>query len=313
MNDQVEVSIITNAYNHENYIAQTLDGFINQKTSFKYEVLVHDDASTDRTAEIIKDYAKKYPEIIKPICQIENQYSKDVDITRVIQVPRAKGRYIAMCEGDDYWCDDYKLQKQFDAMEKNQCVNICAAGARILIEEKNSGTICPSRDETIFTLPQVIDGGGGFVATASLMIRKSLFEQEEPEFRKIFSFDYTLQVWGAMNGGMLYLPEVMTVYRLYTPSSWSNSIRKNEKARLAHNLLVIECLQQMDVDTKHIAKKIIDEKIQKLEFDNLFYKRQFRKMLSREYKCQYKKCSIKKKIYILIRSYIPLKFGKEEM
>lgn len=94
MNDEIMVSVICTAYNHEKYIRQCLDGFVMQKTNFKYEVIVHDDASTDNTAEIIREYEKKYPEIIKPIYQKENQYSKGVSIGKIIY-PLCQGKYLA--------------------------------------------------------------------------------------------------------------------------------------------------------------------------------------------------------------------------
>ncbi|HHX61228.1 MAG TPA: glycosyltransferase [Epulopiscium sp.] len=103
------VSICCLAYNHEKFIRQALDGFIMQESNFPIEVLIHDDASTDDTANIIREYEKKYPEIIKPIYQTENQYSKGVGISVTYNFPRAKGKYIAMCEGDDYWTDPYYL------------------------------------------------------------------------------------------------------------------------------------------------------------------------------------------------------------
>src|SRR5690606_1543694 len=100
----VSVSCIT--YNHSSYIRQCLDGFVMQKCDFAFEVLIHDDASTDDTQEIIKEYQAKYPEIIKAVLQKENQYSKGIrGISPRFNFPRAQGKYIAMCEGDDYWTD----------------------------------------------------------------------------------------------------------------------------------------------------------------------------------------------------------------
>lgn len=116
MNDII-VSICCVTYNHEKYIAQCLDGFLMQKTTFAFEILVHDDASTDSTADIIRAYSEKYPDVIKPILQTENQYSKGVKISAVFNYPRAQGKYLALCEGDDYWTDANKLQKQVDFLE----------------------------------------------------------------------------------------------------------------------------------------------------------------------------------------------------
>lgn len=108
------------------YIKDALEGFVSQKTNFNYEVLIHDDASTDNTADIIREYERKYLELIKPIYQKENQYSKGVNITSTFHLPRLKGRYVALCEGDDYWTDSGKLQRQFDAMEAHPELDICA-------------------------------------------------------------------------------------------------------------------------------------------------------------------------------------------
>ena len=126
INNNPLVSIVCTAYNHEPYIRQCLEGFVMQKTNFLFEVLINDDASTDNTASIIREYETKYPDIIKPIYQAENQYSKRVGLWRTILFPRAKGKYIALCEGDDYWTDQYKLQKQVDFLEANEDFVVCS-------------------------------------------------------------------------------------------------------------------------------------------------------------------------------------------
>lgn len=113
------VSIICESYNHERFLRKCLDGFVMQKTTFSFEILIHDDASTDNSQAIIKDYCEKYPHLFKPILQTENQYSKGISIWHTIQLPRAKGKYIAFCEGDDYWTDPYKLEKQIVFLEEH--------------------------------------------------------------------------------------------------------------------------------------------------------------------------------------------------
>ena len=114
------VSILCDTFNHEKYISQALDGFIMQQTSFPFEIIVHDDASTDNTAQIIREYELKYPDLFVPIYQTENQFSKpEVNIWTDITFPKARGKYIALCEGDDYWTDPLKLQKQVDFLEEN--------------------------------------------------------------------------------------------------------------------------------------------------------------------------------------------------
>lgn len=122
------VTIRCITYNHEPYIRQCLEGFVMQKTTFPFEAIVHDDASTDGTATIIREYAEKYPNIIKPIYETENQYSKhDGSLSRIMN-KHMRGKYIAMCEGDDYWTDPLKLQKQVDLLENNPLASLCCGG-----------------------------------------------------------------------------------------------------------------------------------------------------------------------------------------
>ena len=125
------VSIDCTTYNHGKYISDALDSFLMQNTNFKYEILVHDDASTDDTPKIIKEYESIYPDLIKPIYQKENQYSKGLRVSG-INLRRARGKYIAVCEGDDYWIDPYKLQKQVDYMESHPECSMCTHAAYIV-------------------------------------------------------------------------------------------------------------------------------------------------------------------------------------
>ena len=126
--DTPMVSIRCITYNHEPYIRQCLEGFVMQKTNFKFEAIVHDDASTDHTADIIREYAAKYPDIIKPIYETENQYSKHDGSIRRIMDAACTGKYMACCEGDDYWIDPFKLQKQVDFLEANPEYSVCSGG-----------------------------------------------------------------------------------------------------------------------------------------------------------------------------------------
>ncbi|GFM84018.1 glycosyl transferase family 2 [Pseudomonas cichorii] len=112
------LSIICPAYNQEAFITQTLDGFLSQQTSFSYEILINDDASTDGTAQIIAQYAKRYPTIIRPFYQEENQYRQGKPCVPEL-FAKARGRYIAYCEADDYWTDPRKLQLQVDFLESH--------------------------------------------------------------------------------------------------------------------------------------------------------------------------------------------------
>jgi len=129
----VTVSCIT--YNHEEFIREAIESFLMQKTTFPVEILIHDDASTDGTADIIREYENAYPGLIKPIYQTENQYSKGIKIPATYQHSRTKGKYYAICEGDDYWIDPLKLQKQVSFLEEND-EYVLACGGFVRLDNK---------------------------------------------------------------------------------------------------------------------------------------------------------------------------------
>ena len=126
------VSIRCLVYNHEPYLRQCLDGFVMQQTTFPFEAIVHDDASTDGSAAIIREYVERYPDIIKPIYETENQYSKrDGSLARIMDAAmHPNSKYIALCEGDDYWTDPHKLQLQVDIMEADESIGLVHTYAR---------------------------------------------------------------------------------------------------------------------------------------------------------------------------------------
>ena len=123
MSKQIKLSILVPVYNHESFLRECLDGIMMQKTNFAFEAIVHDDVSTDGSAVIIREYAKKYPDIIKPIYEKENVYSQG-KLDEVL-VAASSGEYTAICEGDDYWTDSLKLQKQVDFLERHPEYGCC--------------------------------------------------------------------------------------------------------------------------------------------------------------------------------------------
>lgn len=302
---KIQVSIVCNAYNHEKYIKDALESFINQKTNFDFEILIHDDASTDGTADIIRSYEKKYPDLIKPIYQTENQYSKNVPIGKLFQFPRALGKYIALCEGDDYWTDDYKLQKQFDAMERHPEIDMCAhAAVKVNEETKNIiANVMPADKNTILSVEDVIMGGGGYVATNSLFFRKELTETP-PRFREYLNIDYSLQIQGALRGGMLYLSDNMASYRWMSKGSWTSKFVKNDNFNRTYSKRIINMLHLLNDDTDKKYSDVIDQRLLTEEISYLNSVRENTRIL-KKYAASYKKLGIKQRIKILIRAYFP--------
>ncbi len=257
MESKVLVSICCIAYNHEQYIRDALDGFLKQKTDFTYEILIHDDASTDHTADIIREYEKKYPEIIKPIYQVENQYSKGVNILYDFEYTRAKGKYIAICEGDDYWTDENKLSKQISYMEKHpECsctfhaTNYLSKG-KIIRNDRHYEVACDIPTETI------IKEGGGYCATASLCLRKEMVLRMPQYMRKALIGDFPLQIWSALNGTIHYFPDIMSVYRFFHSGSWRNTISGNREMQIRYLENGKAWLTKVDEETNHKYRKYI--------------------------------------------------------
>jgi glycosyltransferase involved in cell wall biosynthesis/GNAT superfamily N-acetyltransferase len=226
--DNIVVSICTVTYNHEKYIHNAIEGFLMQKTTFPLEILIHDDASTDKTADIIRKYEEKYPDIIKPIYQTENQYQKGQTISPVYQWPRAKGKYIAPCEGDDYWTDPYKLQKQFDFLEANEDYSACFHNAEVLRENGEKTLFHKTPIKDTYNFNEIITGW--FVPTASLLFRnKPILHETMSDFAKykIVSGDRLLLALLGDLGKIKYMPESMSVYRKHEGgiSSWGNRVK----------------------------------------------------------------------------------------
>lgn len=235
--NNIEVSVYCLAFNHEKYIRRCLEGFVSQITNFKFEVFVHDDASTDKTAEIIKEFEVKYPNIIKPIYQKENQYSKKVKIVNTFILPKMTGRYIAVCEGDDYWTDKYKLQKQYDALEKNPNCFFCthlvkcrneddSPNDRVIPDEgcnlaSYNGVIC--KDEIARLL---WEGVGYPFQTSSYFFRKEI----KTSLCNLDSFlvrDVGLLKKAILFGDFFYLSDPMSVRRLNTIGNWNSRMDAN--------------------------------------------------------------------------------------
>lgn len=213
--DEILVSVLCQAYNHEASISQCLDGFIMQKTNFKFEILIHDDASTDNTACIIKEYELKYPDLIKPIYQTVNQYSQKKKVFSKIQMPRATSKYMAICEGDDYWTDALKLQKQVDFLENNDEYSACThqfdlfKNQNFYLSRKVIGNVLTLEDLT---------QGVPFQFATIMMRREWICIPTKYENYIQDTFIYMLL---AEKGPIYHINKSMSVYRKHSGGIWS--------------------------------------------------------------------------------------------
>ena len=164
--------------------------------------------------------------------------------------------------------------------------------------------INPSETNTIFDVEEVILGDGGFVATNSLMIRRKLFDSI-PQFRKVYRIDYSLQIWGALRGGMIYLAENMSSYRIFAQSSWTNRMRKNTAQYVKHFEKLILMLRQLDVYTEGKYKPEIDNRIKWQEFQMLVVRQENRKIIKGDYKEFLKEITAKERCKIYMKAICP--------
>lgn len=298
------VSIICNTYNHEKYIRDTLEGFLMQKTDFPFEILVHDDSSTDKTADVIREYEAKYPDLIKPIYQTENQLSQKIRVSIVYQYPRIRGKYTAFCEGDDYWTDPTKLQRQVEALEKHPEADICACAANKTRAGEPCGMIAPEGQDCVIPVERVIKGGGDFVATCTLMVRSAVV-RDIPRFRDSYPFDYTTQIHGALRGGMVYLSEPVGTYRIFGEGSWTANYYSNINLRKETYARIRNMLKILDEDTEGKYSDVITRVIKENEFFALNSEYKFKEMLAPKYKEIYKSQPFKNRVKLRIRCLFP--------
>lgn len=261
MSNNLLVSVFCLTYNHAPYIRKALEGILAQKTEFPYEIVIHDDASTDGTADIIRDYESKYPGVIVPVYQIENQYGRK-NVLEKCAFPLIRGKYTALCEGDDYWIADNKLQKQISYMEQHPDCSMTFHGADY---EVDGVIVCNDKraeEERDFPFLDFVVKGGTFCATASLCCRTEYFKVTPPfKPQSMLIGDYPMQIWMALNGRVHYFPEIMSVYNATHPGSYTADWEKNKDCIRKTHFDVMEMLMRIDEYTNHIYREAIQERM----------------------------------------------------
>lgn len=254
MNCEPLVSICCLVYNHESFLRDCFNGFITQQITFPIEILVHDDASSDNSAGVIKEYTDKYPDLFKPIYQSENQYSKGVDVFQ-LNAQRAIGKYIAVCEGDDYWTDPNKLQMQVDFLESHPDYSMCFHGA----EEKNEGNLYTDSEHNLvqdkdYTAVDLLDHW--IIPTASIVMRRECAFYPLKNPGKIVYGDYFVFFSCLALGNVRGFSRKMSVYRVNQNSLTHNpKYKKNIILKMPDNW---ECFREnFPFAPQHAVNKIL--------------------------------------------------------
>ena len=213
------------AYNHEKYIAQAIEGVLSQRTTFPLELVIGEDYSSDNTRTICKEFANENPNLIRVISRRSN-----VGMSRNFAdtLSNCKGRFVALCDGDDYWTDIYKLQKQVDFFEKNEEFAICFH--RVSVRDELTGELTREfyRDpDDITDIKDLLTSGGHYIPTASCMIR-NFFDDGFPSFFNEYAMDIVLYLLAAAGGKIKFIDENMAVYRIHNRSYSGTENRVNQ-------------------------------------------------------------------------------------
>ncbi len=274
--DKVYISCICITFNQEKYLERALNSILNQVTKFRFELFIHDDCSTDSTKEIILKYKNKYPNIIKDKIQKENMYSQGYKITP-LAVKYTVGDFICFCEGDDYWNDESKLQKQIESLLNNDSIDLCIHDA---ICKNDDGSTCSytfplsNYKEGIVPFSAFSDVYTQFSPTASMFCRRLALLEACDKLSDAPCGDLFLEIYMGSNTGFYLVDGKLSVYNLKTAGSHANL---NDKSRVTNILFkekVITHLEKVANDYCGEDKRTILEKKYKLEYNLVFHKSQ---------------------------------------
>lgn len=266
-NQEVKVSIWCTTYNHIKYIRDAIEGFLAQITDFQYEIIIFDDASTDGTREVVLEYQRKYPDLIKAELPEENQWEetiKDLKKRKQRYLKISKGRYIALCEGDDCWIDPHKLQIQVDYMEKHpDCVLALHAGVWLNCQDGSVKVIKKADRECDLSAEDIIMQYGGNPPTASMVVRRNIYEGLDGYYTRVGGVgDYPLQLYALTKGKIHYINRTMSLYRYLTEGSFNSKLTNDLKGICVFYLWIIEFLQKYKKDVNAKDEKIVACKMQ---------------------------------------------------
>lgn len=228
MENEIMVSILCTAYNHEAYIAQTLDSFLMQETDFAYEILVNDDASTDGTADIIREYAEKYPDRIRPFYQKENLFSRDIDIYAEVFFPVARGKYTALCEGDDYWNDPTKLRRTVGFLETHPEYSACVHNTMVhsCSGDRADRPLLHMDGDRDVRFQDILNGMSHTFHFSAIVGKTAVIADKQDFYYVGLRNGFTDQceaLWLYLHGPIRCLDRIMSVYRMHSgASAWSS-------------------------------------------------------------------------------------------
>jgi hypothetical protein len=308
------VSVLVIAYNQEKYVGKTLQSILEQKTQYPFEILVHDDASTDGTRSIIEYYANLYPNLISPIFEKENQFSLGKSLLPEMLLI-AKGKYVAFCEGDDYWCSNLKIQKECEALEKH--VDCCACVHPIRIVSKDDKVLNKPLGYPIGDKEKKLQGNEvveyvlktrtPLMQISSLMLRRKSIELQKISHVTTVSGvgDLWWELFPATQGNYWCLSEKMSAYREFSSESWSSKGCGDVSVSIGRISRIVQGLKLFDMYTKGKYTAQIWAAINNARMEMLLMQKSWRKKYPDEYQNFLETATRKIKIKCIISSKCP--------
>lgn len=297
------VTVICCTYNHEHYIERTLEGFLKQKTSFSVEYIVRDDASTDRTADIMRQYEKKYPGFFTMIYNQENTYGKNYPGFTARTIKTCKSKYIALCEGDDYWCDENKLQKQVNALENDDEITLCLH-AHYELNDKTQKKVAKAPYKTtgiISTQEVFIEPYGVMPATCSMLMRTSSIKDYPYDILHSPVGDRNRRMYLADKGKVYYINEIMSVYRVNNSNSYGGGLFVDPKKSLSLVEKMNSFFNEFDEFTDYKYSSYI-EYLKEREWINHYMRfGEYKKIMDTRYYKKYYPIKAKLKVWVKYR------------
>ena len=303
-----EITVVVMTYNHKDYIKQALDSILSQKIDVDFDILIHDDCSDDGTHQILLDYQNNHPKKMRIIRQETRKFDTEEFNMMIFNyvVPHIKSKYVAYCDGDDYWCDEFKLQKQYSFMESHPEYSMCFHCAYQLRPNNDMSSKWFIKEEGDIGMEDLINENPGIpVATSSLFIKSDVFK-DFPDWRKAYCVeDLPLYMNAAIYGKIHRIKDVMCVYRQFSVGSWSSQNKDNVDRLISHQANLINNVTYFNEQTNFKYKNLVVNHIEGCEFRIAMLKRDFKIIFSKKNKRFIKRMEKKERLSLKLQYRLP--------
>jgi len=300
MDNKIKVSICCVTYNQQDYIKEALDSFVRQKTNFDYEIIVHDDASNDDTVNIIKQYSKKYPNLVIPIFEKENQYIIKPNSILEICFKKARGEYIALCDGDDGFIDKNKLMKQVEFMDANPNISLCTHDTKVVDASGNFIENISPYPNGIVNIETLLKDSKS-MHTSSMLFRKRDVKKLPNYFHQATVGDLPLKLHLLSIGDGYHFDKVMSFYRANAIGSWSLKEKKDISKLKKNHEMEIKLYNQFNDETNYIYDELVKSRILYKEFNYYLKINNFNEIYKEKYRLLYKKLTLIQRVKLKIK------------